>query len=309
MKLTLLSPRKSLNKAYLRIKPFRTEIDLFKRNLIKLLDGLDETESEEHLKNDLNDFLRDTFYQKFYINTKSRNDLVIHIGADAKSFAGVLIEAKKPSNKTGMIRPDNLNAKAFHELILYAALFENVFAQNTALVKQFTDFEESRLSGNTTDFFYKQIAEPFIAGLTSEICFTWFDFREYKKLLRNGDKTDDSKLIALYKLLSPEHLLKLPFTNDSNSLDKGFYFDALDSLFFRVLARKTTERDPAAAKIFDKVPYLNSSLFEPTELERDTIFISNLQNDCLISVHPATVLKNNTGNRFTGNLKGLDYLY
>ena len=446
MKLTLLSPRKSLNKAYLRVKPFRTEIDVFKNNLIKLLDGLDETESEEHLKNDLNDFLRDTFYQKFYINTKSRNDLVIHIGPDAKSFSGVLIEAKKPSNKTGMIRQDNINTKAFHELILYylreritnhnleirhliatniyewyifdAALFENVFAQNTALVKQFTDFEESRLSGNTTDFFYKQIAEPFLAGLTCEICFTWFDFREYEKLLRNNDKKDDSKLIALYKLLSPEHLLKLPFTNDSNSLDKGFYaellhiigltetkeggkklivrkkeslrdsgslienaiiqidsrdmmvrienpsrfgetgqdrlfnvslelaitwinrilflklleaqliayhkdeqdyaflnseklkgFDALDSLFFRVLARKTTERDPAVAKLYEKVPYLNSALFEPTELERDTIFISNLHDDCLISVHPETVLKNNTGNRLTGKMNGLDYIF
>jgi adenine-specific DNA-methyltransferase len=28
-------------------------------------------------------------------------------------------------------------------------------------------------------------------------------------------------------LLSPEHLLKLPFTNDSNSLDKRFYSELL----------------------------------------------------------------------------------
>uniref|UniRef100_UPI00404B165A type IIG restriction enzyme/methyltransferase n=1 Tax=Flavobacterium sp. TaxID=239 RepID=UPI00404B165A len=32
---------------------------------------------------------------------------------------------------------------------------------------------------------------------------------------------------ALFKLLSPEHLLKLPFTNDSNSLDKRFYSELL----------------------------------------------------------------------------------
>jgi adenine-specific DNA-methyltransferase len=446
MQIVILSPRKSLNKAYLKVKPSRSEIELFKTNLIGLLDGLDETESEEHNKNDLVTFLKNTFYQKFYINTKGRNDLVIHNGPDAKSFAGVLIEAKKPSNKSEMIRPDNLNAKAFHELILYylreritnhnlqikhlvatniyewyvfdASIFEKVFAQNKTLVKQFTDFEEGRLSGNTTDFFYKQIAEPFLVGLTSEICFTFFDFQEYDKPLRNEDKKDDSKLIALYKLLSPEHLLKLPFTNDSNSLDKAFYaellhiiglteskegskkligrkkegardlgslienaivqidsrdmisritkparfgettqgrlfnvslelaitwinrilflklleaqlinyhkgdpayaflnsdklkgFDALDSLFFRVLAKKATERDPAVAKLFDKVPYLNSSLFEPTELERDTIFISNLQDDCLIPIHPGTVLKSNTGKRLSGNMNGLDYLF
>jgi hypothetical protein len=446
MQLTLLSPRKSLNKAYLKVKPSRSAIELFKVNLIKLLDGLDESESEEHVKNDLSDFLKNTFFQKFYINTKGRNDLVIHNGPDAKSCAGVLIEAKKLSNKFEMIRQDNLNAKAFHELILYylreritnhnleikhlvatniyewyifdAGLFEKLFAQNKPLIKQFTDFEEGRLSGNTTDFFYKQIAEPFLATLTCEICFTTFDFREYDKPLRNDDKKDDSKLIALYKLLSPEHLLKLPFTNDSNSLDKAFYtellhiigltetkegskkligrkkegqrdpgslienaiiqtdsldminrlnkpsrfgetlqerlfnvslelaitwinrilfmklleaqlinyhksdpsyvfltsekingYDSLNSLFFRVLARKNTERDAAVAKLFEKVPYLNSSLFEPTELERDTIFISNLQDDCLIPILPGTVLKNNTGKRLTGNMNGLDYLF
>jgi hypothetical protein len=120
MQLISLSPRKSLNKAYLKVKPTRSNIERFKINLIGLLDGLDESESEEHNKNDLGDFLKNTFYHpKFYINTKDRTDLVIHNGNDAKGFAGVLIEAKKPSNKTEMIRPDNLNAKAFHELILY----------------------------------------------------------------------------------------------------------------------------------------------------------------------------------------------
>ncbi|MEI7501561.1 MAG: DNA methyltransferase, partial [Bacteroidota bacterium] len=446
MQLIPISPRKSLNKAWLKVKPARSEIEVFKKNLIRLLDGIDESEFEEHIKNDLSDFLKNTFYQKFYINTKGRNDLVIHNGPDAKSMAGVLIEAKKPSNKSEMVRPDNLNAKAFHELILYylreritnhnleikhlvatniyewyifdAIIFEKLFAQNKTLVKQFTDFEEGRLSGTNTDFFYKNIVEKFFTGLETDISFTHFDFREYDKPLRNNDKKDDSKLIALYKLLSPEHLLKLPFTNDSNSLDKAFYsellhivgltetkegskkligrkkegqrdpgslienaivqidsldmisrlnkpsrfgenlqerlfnvslelvitwinrilflklleaqlinyhksdtsyvflasekvhgYDSLNSLFFRVLAKKNMERDPAVAKLFEKVPYLNSSLFEPTELERDTIFISNLQDDCLIPIHPGTVLKNNTGKRLTGNMNGLDYLF
>src|SRR5690606_5430894 len=49
----------------------------------------------------------------------------------------------------------------------------------------------------------------------------------YEKPLRNENAKDDNKLIALFKLLSPEHLLKLPFTNDSNSLDKRFYGELL----------------------------------------------------------------------------------
>ena len=57
--------------------------------------------------------------------------------------------------------------------------------------------------------------------------FTWFDIRDFDKPLRNTIKEDDNKLIALFKVISPTHLLKLPFANDSNSLDKGFYAELL----------------------------------------------------------------------------------
>jgi len=446
IELTPSTPRKALNKAYLKVKPLRTQIEVFKANLIALLDGLDESESEEHVKNDLGDFLKNTFYQpKFYLNTKERTDLVIHNGPDSKSLAGVMIEAKKPSNKAEMITSDDLNKKAFHELILYylrerisnhnleikhlvatnifewfvfdASLFEKTFAQNKTLVKQFADFEEGRLAGKTTDFFYKEIAAPFISGLTTEICFTWFDFREYEKPLRNDSKKDDSKLITLYKLLSPEHLLKLPFTNDSNSLDKAFYaellhiigltetkegskkligrkkegernsgsliesaitqldsldkisrlekpsqfgettverlfnvalelsitwinrilflklleaqlityqkgdaafaflnsakiqnFDDLNTLFFSALAKKSNERNEEVQKLFSNVPYLNSSLFEPTGLEHSCLFISQLQ-DGKLPVISSTVLKDNSGNKIKGELVILEYLF
>ncbi len=35
------------------------------------------------------------------------------------------------------------------------------------------------------------------------------------------------KIRNLFKLFSPEHLLKLPFANDSNTFDKGFYSELL----------------------------------------------------------------------------------
>ncbi len=441
------NPRKSLNKAFLKVKPTRSEIESFKRNLILLLEGLDESESEEHNKNDLGTFLRDTYYQSgYYINTKDRADLVIHNGADSKSNPGVLVEVKKPGNKAEMVRKDDLKAKAFYELILYylreritngnleikhliatnvfewfifdAVCFEKTFAQNKAFIKQFTDFEQGRLSGTSTDFFYNSIAQPFVQGIETEIPFTWFDLRDYDKPLRNTEKTDDAKLISLFKVLSPEHLLKLPFVNDSNTLDKSFYsellhiiglnetksgskkiierkkegqrdpgslientivqldtrdkisrlskpavygeshperlfnvslelvitwlnrilflklleaqliryhkgdpdyrfltcdrvdeYDDLDNLFFRVLAKKPEERDPDMARQFSRIPYLNSSLFEPTELEQVTIFISNLQDHDLIPILTSTVLKDSNGKRRTGKLPGLQYLF
>ncbi len=447
MILSELKPRKALNKAFLKVKPNRTEIEIFKTNLITLLDRTNDTETEEFHKNLVSDFLKDTYYkQNHFINTKGRNDLVIHNGQNANSTVGVILEAKKPTNKAEMITTKKLNAKAFQELVLYylrerithknlevrhlvatninewfvfdATLFDRLFAQNKNLVKQFTDFENQRLADTKTDFFYKQIAEPFIDSITSEIEFTYFNIQDFQKPLRNNDKADDNSLIALFKLLSPEHLLKLPFTNDSNSLDKRFYsellhiigltetkegskkliernkagerhtgtiledaiiqldsldklsrlekpsqygntqqerlfsvalelsitwinrilflklleaqlityhkgdksysflnpekiktYDDLNSLFFQVLARKYDERNEDVIKIFQKVPYLNSSLFEPTDLEQVTLFISNLKDDKTIPVIASTVLKNEQGKKRTGSLNALEYLF
>ena len=47
MELKELKPRKALNKAFLKVKPNRTEIENFKTNLIQLLDRTNDTESEE----------------------------------------------------------------------------------------------------------------------------------------------------------------------------------------------------------------------------------------------------------------------
>lgn len=464
MNLKQLKPKKALNKAFLRLKPNRSDIEIFKANLIQLLDRINDKESEEFHKNLIIDFLKKTYYEpNHFINTKGRTDLVIHNGNNASSTVGVIVETKKPTNKSEMLKTfastpesktkgeqmltqEKINVKAFQEMVLYymrerithknleikyliatninewflfdANIFEKHFAHNKSFVKQFSDFEEGRLSGKTTDFFYKEIAEPFIEKITQEIEFTYFDIREYEKPLRNNDKEDDKKLIALYKLLSPEHLLKLPFTNDSNTLDKRFYgellhiiglvetkegskkiiernkegqrnsgslienaiieldsldkisrlekpsqfgnnlqerlfnvglelsitwinrilflklleaqlityhkgdksysflnlekiqnYDDLNSLFFQVLARKFEDRDSEIRAAFEKVPYLNSSLFEPTDLEHTTLFISNLRDEKQLPIYSSTVLKDNQGKKRTGTLSALEYLF
>ncbi|MEY4261041.1 MAG: hypothetical protein RL656_2014, partial [Bacteroidota bacterium] len=442
-----LKPRKALNKAFLKVKPNRIDIEGFKTHLITLLDRTNDTESEEFHKNLVSDFLKDTYYkQNHFINTKGRNDLVIHNGQHANSTVGVIIEAKKPTNKAEMISNKKLNAKAFQELVLYylrerithknievkylvatninewfifdATLFDRLFAQNKNFVKQFNDFEDGRLAGTKTDFFYKQIAEPFIDSITAEIEFTYFNLQDFQKPLRNTDKADDNSLIALFKLLSPEHLLKLPFTNDSNSLDKRFYgellhiigltetkegskkliernkagerhpgtiieatiiqldsldklsrlekpyqfgntqeerlfnvalelsitwinrilflklleaqlityhkgdksysflnldkiknYDDLNDLFFQVLARKYEDRNEDVKKAFEKTPYLNSSLFAPTDIEQVTLFISNLKDDKTIPIFSQTVLKDQQGKKRTGKISTLQYFF
>ncbi|MBN1968429.1 MAG: Eco57I restriction-modification methylase domain-containing protein [Candidatus Delongbacteria bacterium] len=447
MKINAIKPRKALNKAFLKVKPHREEIENFKVNLIQLLDRTNDIESEEFHKNLVIDFLKKTYYDpKNFVNTKGRNDLVIHNGEHAKSTVGVIIEAKKPTNKTEMLCRSNINVKAFQELALYylrerithknleikyliatniyewfifdSTLFDKLFAQNKAFVKQFIDFENGRLAGKNTDFFYKEIAETYLSTLKHDIEFTHFDIRDYEKPLRNTDKKDDVKLVALFKLLSPEHLLKLPFANDSNSLDKRFYgellhiiglaeskegskkligrnpegkrntgsllenaiiqldsldkisrlenprqyganqqerlfnvalelsitwinrilflklleaqllsyhkgdksfeflsceriknYDDLNSLFFQVLAKKESERNVDVKDLFAQVPYLNSSLFEPQEIEHNTLFISNLRDEKSIPLYASTVLKNENGKKKSGNINAIEYLF
>ncbi|WP_375328209.1 Eco57I restriction-modification methylase domain-containing protein [Microcystis sp. BLCC-F210] len=442
MKTENFSPRQALNKAFLRVKPSRSQVEKFQTHLEQLLGSINETESEEFHKNLLADFLKHSYYSpQHFINTKGRNDLVIHNGKESRDSVGVILEVKKPSNKSEMLRRDKLNCKALQELLLYflreriteknleikhliatniyewfifdGNVFERLFAQNQELIRQFNDFETGRLTGKTTDFFYKQIGEPFLNSILDSLTYTHFDLREYTQTIRE----DEHNLISLYKIFSPEHLLKLPFANDSNSLDKNFYsellhiiglteikeggkkliqrlqpaarqpgsllenaisqvesldkisrlpnpeefgeteeerlfniglelgitwinrilflklleaqiiryhrgdkslgflnlgkianYDDLNRLFFSVLAKKQTERSKDIQNTHTQVPYLNSSLFEPTDLEQSTIVISNLRSEN-IEIFAGTVLKDSQGKKRTGEINALAYLF
>ena len=118
MKLKILKPRNAINKTFLKIKLNRTKIENFKTNFTQLFDRINDSESEEFHKNLVSTFLKDTYYeQNHFINTKGRNDLVIHNGNKVKSTVGVIIETKKPTNKSKML--SKINVKAFQKLVLY----------------------------------------------------------------------------------------------------------------------------------------------------------------------------------------------
>ncbi len=115
--------RKSLNYAYLKAGTPREAIDKFKYQAIKLLNSLQANETEDFYKNCLSDFLKETYYKSnHYINTKGKNDLVIHNDKKSTSSVGVIIEVKRPSNKSEMISCDNLNKKSLQELVLYYSM-------------------------------------------------------------------------------------------------------------------------------------------------------------------------------------------
>src|SRR5690554_6755695 len=120
MEIKVLKPRKALNKAFLKVKPNRVEIESFKKNLIQLIDRINDNESEEFHKNIIIDFLKKTYYDpNHFINTKGRKDLVIHNGDKASTSVGVIVEAKKLSNRGEMISSSKINVKALQELVFY----------------------------------------------------------------------------------------------------------------------------------------------------------------------------------------------
>lgn len=439
--LIVKTPSQSLTPAVLKIKPSREQFEQFKTKLAELVTQINASpnESEEHHKNHISDFLKYAFhFPAYFINTSERIDLAVHNGKSSSDSVGVILEVKRASNQAEMPTLANLNVRAMQELVLYylrerlrimgknysvkhliitngyewfvfdAQVFEKAFADNTALVKKFNEFEAGRLSGSTTDFFYKEIAKPAIEKM-GDVEFTHFDLR---------DKRSDKQSIALFKIFSPEHLLKLPFANDSNSLNKDFYsellhiiglvevkdgskkliqrkkegernrasllenaiskmdaqdklrnfenpkvygdtpqeqlfnvglelaitwvnrvlflklleaqlstyhkgdksynflniqrirsFDDLDDLFFKVLARQPAAREAEIQKTFAKVPYLNSSLFETTEIERKVLTISNLSGEITLPIFSSTVLKAGKDKRRKGELNTLEYLF
>jgi adenine-specific DNA-methyltransferase len=437
----------SLNKAYRLIKPRRVDLDAFKENLLKLLNHIDEKESEENIKLHLMNFLKDTFYQGDYlVAPKGKTDFVIHLKGDAKSDAGVLVEVKRPGNKNEMVSKTNLNTKAMHELILYflrerlekknnslthlvitniyqwyvfdAALFERVFTENRHFQTSYIEWQNKQKVSSSTDLFYTEIAKPFLEALEHEISFTHFDLQEYLPFLKSNSEKNDKKLIPLYKFFTPPHLLKLPFINDSNSLDRGFYsellhilglteekdagrkiirqlpiakrnpgslienainileveetlrklplqylsgdtkedhlfnlglelsitwinrilflklleaqlikyhngnqrykflnvhtikdYDELHKLFFQVLARETKDRTPQIQKKYEHIPYLNSSLFEISELEGVSLKISGLDGNLDIPLYSNSVLKKSIRHKDVTSMNTLHYLF
>ncbi|MDR9443309.1 MAG: hypothetical protein RI842_11380, partial [Schleiferiaceae bacterium] len=66
-----LSIRQSLNKAFLKAKPNRDEIEVFKKNLLHLAHNVDENQGEEFHKGLVVEFLKNTYYGgRYFINTK-----------------------------------------------------------------------------------------------------------------------------------------------------------------------------------------------------------------------------------------------
>lgn len=89
--------------------------------------------------------------------------------------------------------------------------------------------------------------------------------------------------------------------------DKLTDFALMHYLFCKVMAIPEAERSDEMRAKFGEVPYLNSSLFELTDIEQKYFPISSLR-DSEVAVMKNTCLKDNKGKTLTGRIHILDYL-
>ncbi|WQU99584.1 class I SAM-dependent DNA methyltransferase [Helicobacter pylori] len=157
--------------------------------------------------------------------------------------------------------------KDFYEELLYILGLEEQNEKGKILIKQ------SRTQNSLSDALKKQYNnlddEEVMALLIA-----WNNRILFLRLLES--------LLILF-----EHF-KNPFLTTENFKD----FNALNTLFFEVLAKKNNERLPEIKedKILQKIPYLNSSLFDQTPLELKGYEIKLLDNKKL-EIYKNSVLK------------------
>lgn len=439
---------KSLNKAFLKQKPSRQELEYFCDQIFQLCSSILDKDREQNYVYAIRDFFNRIGYKDRYsINSKDDIDLVIRYGNEPDSSVGVLIEVKSFRNTSEMISLEDVNKKSFHELLLYylkerredvvseirhviitnlhewyifdARDFEAII--DKGLKRSSDRFFEGGLTINKTEQFYQEVISSYIKQSVNILPVTYIKFnaKDFAHVrLSELPPKKLNHLIQLYKVFSPEHLLQLPFANDSNTLDRGFYeellyimgieevkkegrrliqrplrdkrqlaslledtilqleslgklarledpeqygrdkeeqlycvalelcitwvnrllflklleaqllsfhsgekkyqfvnkkviddYDDLNTIFFQVLAVKPSERNEEVLDRFSHLPYLNSTLFTPTELEHRTVLISNLSNDKSLRMHQGTVLKDAKGKRRKDGLRTLTYLF
>jgi hypothetical protein len=441
--LNLQTPTRALNAAYRKEKVSRKAVEGFKAQLSMLFDKADPQLSEETLKGILATLLQHHGYHPaFHISVNNeRQDLSIHLGKNNAAPVGVIVETKRPGSSE-MMSAAKPNTKALHELVLYY-LRERIENNNIELkhlvvtdvfqwfVIDANEFDKKifqhkgirrlydvyRQDSKDNGFFYAGLKD-LLDQATFSLQATHFSLQALRAIATNPLKTDDKALLPVFKLLSPAHLLKQPFANDSNSLDKGFYsellhiigleeakadnkkiirrkpegqrqeasllentlqklqereairnldkpgrwgntrdeqyfaialelcitwmnrilflklleaqlvsyhpgkaeyrflhsglvhdYDELANLFFAVLAEWPEKRKERLQQKFAQVPYLNSSLFERTELERRTMDIGALDNRLELPIARGTILKDHRDQPLTGTAPTLDYCF
>ncbi|BAM98798.1 putative type II DNA modification enzyme [Helicobacter pylori OK310] len=225
---------------------------------------------EEYLKKDFKGELR---YTHFNLNSDDPKELIYQVLSHE-----VLLKQKKT------LDANTLN-KDFYEELLYILGLEEQNEKGKILIKP------SRTKNSLSDVLkkeYKNLDDEEVMALL----IAWNNRILFLRLL-------ESLLISFNHFEKPFLTIE-SFTN----------FNALNTLFFEVLAKKNNERlsEIKEDKILQKIPYLNSSLFDKTPLELKGHEIKLLDNKSL-EIYPKSVLKKDKDYQEKKDLPLLEYLF
>ncbi|MCQ2673362.1 class I SAM-dependent DNA methyltransferase [Helicobacter pylori] len=212
---------------------------------------------EEYLKKDFNGELRYTHFNLSSYDPKEELPLIYQVLSHE-----VLLKQRKT------LDANTLN-KDFYEELLYILGLEEQNDKGKILIKP------SRTKNSLSDalkYSYKNLDDEEVMALL----IAWNNRILFLRLL-------ESLLNSFKHFEDKDRFLTIENFKD---------FNALNTLFFEVLAKKNSERLPEIKqdKILEKIPYLNSSLFDKTPLELKGYGIKLLDNKKL-EIYKNSVLK------------------
>lgn len=244
------SPSQTINKAYLREDIGTYDFEQFRNAVSAMFANLKPSEEEEEYnKNVVADMLRDSFYptsEGYMINIRNKTDMAIY----DHDKPVVLFEVKNPG-KQDMVTEGNLNTKAMHQMVYYylreavgnsntdirfliitdcyqwfvfeKQLFYDLFESKKAFVNRVL---KAKSMGEDTDYIYNKHIKPQVEKVLDKLSFVHIDLRKYEKKILTIKKSH-KEFSNIYRLLSPEHLLKKYSRIDHNKLNQGFYEELL----------------------------------------------------------------------------------
>ncbi|GHR07097.1 type IIG restriction enzyme/methyltransferase [Helicobacter pylori] len=225
---------------------------------------------EEYLKKDFEGELR---YTHFNLNSDDPKELIYQVLSHE-----VLLKQKKT------LDANTLN-KDFYEELLYILGLEEQNDKGKILIKP------SRTKNSLSDALkkeYNNLDDEEVMALL----IAWNNRILFLRLLES--------LLISFKHFEEPFLTTENFEN----------FNALNTLFFEVLAKKNNERSKEIkeGEILGKIPYLNSSLFDKTTLESNGHEIKLLNNEPL-EIYPKSILKKDKDYQNEKDLPLLKYLF
>ncbi|WQR68991.1 class I SAM-dependent DNA methyltransferase [Helicobacter pylori] len=231
-------PLKDFIKKHNPQEPKKETIENFEKEINNLLENAPKQDDEEFQKNEINEFLKNTY--GYRCNTHKKVDSAIYVDEEVR----VLIEVKALNNRNEFPKNrENPLSKAFCQMVLYF-LEEREKEKNNSLkhtiicnahefflfdckdllflnedkrIKKFyKNYAQKEGTDSSKPKFYEDLEQYLQKDFQGKLPYTYFNLND-----------DFKELPLIYQVLSQEVLLKQKKTLDANTLNKDFYEELL----------------------------------------------------------------------------------